>query len=101
MLVYYRWLFLRGLLYLRKKYRSPQFFTCTGNFSPKVLQKLNHEVCSHKLSTNPLELSQYNLIHFAMPVAIRKVHAEYHDSVGIRKAMDSRTAACSCKLGCI
>ena len=53
---------------------------------------------------NPLELFQHNLIHqvpFAMRVAIGKVHAEYHDPVGIRKAMDSSTVGCSYKLGCI
>ena len=57
-----------------------------------------------KLSMNPLELSLYNLIHqvsFAMPVATGKVHVEYHDPVRIRKAMDSSTAGCSYKLGCI
>ena len=51
---------------------------------------------------NPLELSQYNLIHqvpFAMSVSIGKVHAEYHEPVGICKAMDSGTAGCNYKLG--
>ena len=38
---------------------------------------------------------------FAMPVASRKVHAEYHDPVGIRKVMDSCAVGCSHKLGFI
>ena len=52
----------------------------------------------------PLELFQYNLndqVPFAMPIAIGKVHAEYHDLVGMHKAMDSSTAEYSYKLGCI
>ena len=71
---------------------------------PQILQLLNHGVGSRKLSINPLELFQYNPIHqvpFAMPLAIGKVHAEYHDRVGIRKALDLTTVACSCKLGFI
>ena len=40
-------------------------------------------------------------VPFAMPVAIAKVHAEYDDPVGIRKAMDSTTAGRSYELGCI
>ena len=53
---------------------------------PQILKKLSHGVRSRKLSINPLELSQYKLIHevpFAMAVAIGKVHAEHHDSVEI------------------
>ena len=51
-----------------------------------------------KLWINPSELFQYNLIHevpFAIPLAIEKLHAEYHDPFRIPKAMDSSTAACS------
>ena len=61
-------------------------------------------VDSRKLAINPLELSQYYMVHqvlFIMSVATGKVHAECHDPVGIRKAMDSSTAGCSYKLGCI
>ena len=36
-----------------------------------------------------------------MPVVFGKVHGEYHDPVGNCKAMDSTTAGCSCKFGCI
>ena len=36
-----------------------------------------------------------------MPVASRKVHAEYHDPVGICKVMDSCAGGCRHKLGCI
>ena len=71
---------------------------------PQILQWLSHGVAGRKLLINPLELFQYNLNHkapFAMSVAIRKVHAEYNDPVGICKAMDLSTAGCSYKLGCI
>ena len=71
---------------------------------PQIFKYLSHRVGSRELSIDPLELFQYNLIHqvpFAIPVAIGKVYAEYHDPVGIRKAMDSSTPGCSYKLGCI
>ena len=71
---------------------------------PQILQQLSHEVGGRKLLINPLELSQYNLFHevpFIKPVAIEKLHDEYHDPVGIQKAMDSSAAGCSYKLGCI
>ena len=71
---------------------------------PQILQWLSHGVGSCKLLINPLELSQYNMIHqvpFAILVAIGKVYAEYHDPVGIHKAMDWGTAGCSYKLGCM
>ena len=71
---------------------------------PQILQQLHHWVGSRKLSINPLELLQHNLIHqvpFTMPAAIREVHAEYHNPVRIHKAMNSGTAGCCYKLSCI
>ena len=53
---------------------------------------------------NLLDLSQHSFIYpvpYAMPRTIGKLHAEYHEPVGIRKAMDSSTVACSYKLGFI
>ena len=61
-------------------------------------------VDSRKLLINLLDLSQHSLIYpgpFAMPRATGKLHAEYHEPVEIRKAIDSSTAACSYKLGFI
>ena len=61
-------------------------------------------VDSRKLLIDLLDLSQHSLIYpvpFVMPRTIGKLHSEYHEPVGIRKAMDSSTAACSYKLGFI
>ena len=55
---------------------------------------------SCKLSIKPLVLSQYNLIHQA-PFANACSNTEYHDPVGIRKAMDSSTVGCNYKLNSI